>query len=267
MQEYTRAGPLLVRGFRGFQQLALNLINQSREQRGFFPAFGEQIAQQTLPAKITHRPEIRRDLVGLARADLGHDRPTRVFRGRDIELDRIKRLGRQVHLGVEGFVFETEGVAGLVQEQQVFAFDIEDNRVGVFRVRQLPAVQQTVQQKGGIGRLGGNAGHAADIHMRALAAVQKIEVAVHNFLAGQGQANRKLALHGVHEQGLGKFLIRDRAHRVARHGRIIILGHQAGHFDVGGNRQFNRQAAFGLHHVGVKRRALMAGADDIDHAE
>ena len=170
-------------------------------------------------------------------------------------------------MGVEGLVFNVHDVTGFIQEQQVLAFDIEDNGVRVFRIGQMPAVQQTVEQKGGIGRLGRDTGHAADIHMRALAAVQKIEVAVYDFLAGQGQADRELALHLVHEQGLRELFILDRTDRIARYRRIIILRYQAGYFDVRGDGEFNGQTAFRLNHVRVKRRALMACPDDIDHAE
>ena len=67
--------------------------------------------------------------------------------------------GRQAEARVAGGLVVGELGVGVVEEQQVLALDVEDERLGVGRLGAEHArVEQAVEQEGGVGGLGGHAG-------------------------------------------------------------------------------------------------------------
>ena len=82
---------------------------------------------------------------------------------------------------------------GVVEEEQVLALDVEDERLRVGRLgAQHARVEQAVEQEGGVAGLGGDAGDAGDVDVGALGAVEEVEVEVDR-LAVAGQAAREAA--------------------------------------------------------------------------
>src|SRR6266508_6672918 len=100
----------------------------------------------------------------------------------------------------------------------------------------MTAVEQAVEEKCRVGSLGSNARDATDVDVRAFAAIKKVEVTVHNLFAGEGQTERKLALHLIHEQRPLVLFAGYDPHRVSGYGRIVVFGVEAGDLYMSGDR-------------------------------
>src|SRR2546425_13246337 len=116
----------------------------------------------------------------------------------------------------------------------------------------MTTMEQTVKKKGGVGCLGGDARDPTDMDVRALAAAEEVEVAVHHLFAGERQTERKLALHLVHEQRPLVLFAGYDPHRISGYGWIVVFRIKPGHLHMRGNRQLDRQATLCFHDIGVK---------------
>ena len=124
----------------------------------------------------------------LAAAGVGHRDRRSPLDGRP-QPNRLERPGGEPERGVVGPVLVGQPRVGLVEEQQVLALDVEDQRLGVGRlVAEHVTVEERVEQEARVGRLGGDAGDAGDVHVRAAAAVEERQVDVDR--AG-GRARRR----------------------------------------------------------------------------
>ncbi len=99
---------------------------------------------------------------------------------RSQDANGVKRPRRKAKPVVPGErIFGKHGV-GLVEKEEVFALDVEDDRFcppGF--VTQHARVEQREEQKGRVTGLGGNTRDAADVDMCSLGAIDKIEVQEH----------------------------------------------------------------------------------------
>ena len=87
-----------------------------------------------------------------------------------------------------------EADVGVVEEQQVLALHVEDQRLGVDRLGAEHArVEQGVEQERGVGGLGGDARDAADVDVRAAGAVEELEVEVQRLVVDDRARSGSLA--------------------------------------------------------------------------
>jgi hypothetical protein len=227
---------------------------------------GEQERQQVVAAELVQGPEERLDAVGTGR-DVRNGR-RRPGPGRGPHPHRPECLGGQAKPGVPLALDVVEFDVGMVEEQQVLALDVEDERLGVDRPRpQHAAVEDGVEQEGGIGGLGGHTGDARDVDVGATAAVEELQVE-HQRLTRTRQPDGEPFGHPVEEERLIAFGALGLAHRVAGPGRDEDLGLEPGGGDLGGLGHLGRQHAVGdEEHVGVETGALVAGPHLADHPE
>ena len=137
--------------------------------------------------------------------------------------------GRQPQWRVSIAILRRQAGVGVVEEQQVLALDVEDQRRRVGRLgAQHPAVEQRVQQERGVAGLGGDAGDPADVDVSPLRAVEEVDVEI-DPLAVAGEPGREPSLDpGDIERFVA--LGADRpTHRRTRQGRHERLGHHPGH--------------------------------------
>ena len=140
---------------------------------------------------------------------------------------RLERRGLQTDLVVLGAPLGCSAVRP-VEEQEVFTFDVEDERLAVLACRaEHVGVEHRVQQEGGVARLGGDARDAGDVDVRAARAVDEIDVQIER-TAVAAQADRQPALHRVEVEGDVALLARGPAHLGAGRGRHVHLGLEPG---------------------------------------
>ena len=179
--------------------------------------------------------------------------------------DRLERAGLQPERPVLGAVLVGQPDVGLVEEQQVLAFDVEDQRLCVRRlVAEHVAVEQPVEQETRVARLGRDAGDAGDVHVRAAASVEKREVDVHRKPVARDPGGEPL-LHLIEVQ---RFIARASGCAgdcVARSRWHVQLGLEACADDVRGPCELDgQQPLIGEEHVAVKAAALVPRADHVD---
>ena len=183
------------------------------------------------------------------------------------DLHARERLGGKAHLRVGRAVVGREPAVLLVEEQQVLALHVEDERV---RVRGLAAEgtrgEEAVEQERRVARLGGDAGDARDADVGAARAVEEVEVR-EDGLAVAREADRQPPLHAVEEERLVAARALGPAHLAPGQRRHEDLGLDARHLDVRGLRHDRRQhALLDQEHVGVELGALVARAHQVDDA-
>ena len=156
---------------------------------------------------------------------------------------------------------------GLVEEEQILTFHVEDQRVCVGGGRPEHAgAEQRMQHEHRVGRLGGDTRDAGDVHVRAACAVEEFQVPVDD-LTVAAQPEREASGHLIEEEGALAVIPCRALHRAARQRWHVDLGLQASDADVRGPRRAGRQDRL-LHQkdVGVELHALVPGFHDIDHA-
>ncbi len=232
---------------------------------------GEEEAQHALAAKLTQRPEVSLHALG-ARARVGDD-----------DVPPLRRrpqpyVGERAHREAQRLVLRVLAVrqlgVRLVQPEQVFAFDVEDDGVRRVRVAQRRGVEQPVEQEQRVGRLRRNAADAADVDVGAAAAVEELEVAVDRQAVARKAGREARVAHFVEVQRQLAVLNRRPTHSAPR-----TRGHQhlalglrrahrdARHRDVRDRRDVDGQrAALGAEHIGVEARALVGRLDLVDDA-
>ena len=169
----------------GVAQPRRHVVDHHRVLLAVVLGIGEQERQQLVAAELLDGPEERGD-VALAGGDVGAGVGVAAHR-RGEAGDRAERPGRQPQPGVAGRLIVAQPRVGVVEEEQVLALDVEDERLGVGGLgAQHPGVEQAVEQEGGVAGLGGHARDAADVDVGAAAAVDELEVEVEGLVvAGQ----------------------------------------------------------------------------------
>ena len=230
---------------------------------------GEQERQQALLAELGDGPEVGAHAVG-AGADVGRGVGVALAR-RGQHADVAERPGGQPEPGIGGGTVVVELGVGVVEEQEVLAFHVEHQRLGVGGLRpEYAGVEEGVEQEGGVAGLGGHAADAADVDVGALGAVEEVEVDVDR-LAVAAAPGHQLALHVVVVQRR----IPLRAHRPAdlraRQRWHEDLRHHPGDLHHCGLRHLGRQQPVGdEEHVALEASPLVPGPhlpDDAVEAE
>ena len=145
-------------------------------------------------------------------------------------------IRRQPELAVPLDALLVEAQVGAIEEQQVLTLHVEDQRLGVGRLRtEHPRSEHRVEQERGVGGLGRHAGHATDAHVRAARAVEKVDVRKQR-LAVTSEADRESAIHRVEQERAVTFLADGAPHGCAgarRHERLGLhaCGAHLGGFD------------------------------------
>jgi hypothetical protein len=148
----------------------------------------------------------------------------------------------------------------VVEEQQVLALDVEDQRLRIDGVlTERAGVEQAVEQERGVGGLRGDTRDPGDVDVRAARAVEELEVDVDRLVV-TGKAGGQPFLHRVEVQGLVALL----ADRLADDGTG-----QRGHEDLGLDPGQGHLRGLGhlagedpvldQEHVGVEASPLVAG--------
>ena len=161
---------------------------------------------------------------------------------------------------VAGGLVVAEVDVGVVEEQQVLALDVEDERLGVGRLGPEHArVEQAVEQERGVGGLGGHARHAADVDVGAAGAVEELEVEVEGLVVAGQPGGQQLA-HLREQQGVVALGAGRLAHLLARQRRHEDLGLEPGGQHLGGLADLGGQHAVGDEEdVAVEPGALVRG--------
>ena len=122
--------------------------------------------------------------------------------GRCEHADRLERAGDEPEGAIAVALLLVELRVVVIEEEEVLALHVEDERVGVGRVLAEHArVEERVEEKGRVRRLRRNAGDARDVDVRAAGAVDEVEVGDEHG-AVPAEPDRELALHAVEEQRL-----------------------------------------------------------------
>ena len=242
----------------GVAQLGDDVVHDHRVLLAVVLGVGEQERQQLLPAELLDGPEEGRD-VALPGGDVGAGVGV-VADGRGEERHGLERPRGQAEVGVAGRLVVAQVDVGVVEEQQVLALDVEDERLGVGRLGAEHArVEQAVEQEGGVGGLGGHARDAADVHVGAAGAVEELEVQVEGLVVTRQAGGQQLA-HLREQQGLVALGPRGLAHLLARQRRNEDLGLEAGGEHLRGLADLGGQHAVGHEeHVAVEAGALVGG--------
>ncbi len=156
---------------------------------------GEQEGKELLLDELGDGPVVG---VGADRAggDVGDDL-VGALAGRAVDGDRVERVGLEAHAAIAVAVLVAELGVEVVEEQQVLALHVEDERLGVDRLRTERArVEERVEEERGVGGLGRHARDAADVDVRAAGAVEELEVEVQR-LVTMIDADGELGLHLV----------------------------------------------------------------------
>ena len=192
---------------------------------------GEEERQQPLLAELLERPEERLDAGGSG-PDWGwRRRVARARRGDDA--DAGERARGQAEAAVAVSLGVVEPGVGVVEEQQVLALDVEDQRLGVgLGGAEHARVEQRVEQEGGVGGLGGHAGDARDVDVGAPGAVEELHVEEER-LAVARQPGRDLLGHVVEVEGAAALVAGGLAHVGAGQRRHEDLGLEPGGHDLG----------------------------------
>ena len=190
-----------------------------------------------------------------------------VLAGRAVDGDRVERVGLESHAPVALTVLVGEADVGVVEEQQVLALHVEDQRLGVDRLGAEHArVEEGVEQERGVGGLGRHARDAADVDVRAAGAVEELEVEVQR-LVTMIDADGELGLHLIEVERLVALRSLGAVHRGAGQRRHEDLGLDAGREDLGDlARLRGEDAVLDEEHVGVEACALVASLDLADDA-
>ena len=124
-------GAAVVDLLRLFAQARGHVVDHDRVLLAVVFGVGEQEAQKLLGAELVEGPEERGDRV-VAAADVGGG-AARVALGRRPELDALKRcrLEAEVHVAIELGGVLPDRLVGSVEEEEVLALDVEDQRLGV----------------------------------------------------------------------------------------------------------------------------------------
>ena len=226
---------------------------------------GEQERKELLLDELGDGPVVG---VGADRAggDVGDDL-VGALAGRAVDGDRVERVGLEAHAAVAVAVLVAELGVEVVEEQQVLALHVEDQRLGVDRLRAEHArVEEGVEEERGVGGLGRHARDAADVDVRAAGAVEELEVEVQR-LVTMIDADGELGLHLVEVESLVALLALGAADRGARQRRHEDLGLDACGEDLGDlARLRGEDAVLDEEHVGVEASALVASLDLADDA-
>ena len=187
---------------------------------------GERERQQVVFDELRDRPVEAVDALRAA-GDVGLGVVVALARRR-VHLDRLERARDEPERAVPVPLRLVEPGVVVVEEEEVFALDVEDQRVRVGRVLVEHArVEQGVEEEGRVRRLRRDAGDPRDVDVRAACAVDEVEVGEQR-LAVAPEPDRQLALHAVEEERL---VARDAlrpVHLRARTRRDVHLGLDAG---------------------------------------
>ena len=124
------------------------------------------------------------------------------LRGGAYTVDRLERARDEPERAVPVPLRLVELGVVVVEEEEVFALHVEDQRVRVGRVvAEHARVEQGVEEEGGVGRLRRDAGDPRDVDVRAARAVDEVEVGEQR-VAVAAEPDRQLALHAVEEERL-----------------------------------------------------------------
>ena len=260
-------GAAVVDLLRLFAQARRHVVDHDRVLLAVVLGVGEQEAQELLGAELVEGPEERGDRV-VAAADVGGG-AARVALGRRPELDALKRrrLEAEVHVAIELGGVLPDRLVGSIEEEEVLALDVEDQRLGVLGLAaEHPGVKERVEQEGGVGGLGGDAGDARDVDVRAASAVEELEVEI-EALAVAREAGREPVLHPVEEQRLVAIGAGGAPHLVARARRHEHLGLEPrGHHHAGFGHLGRELPVLDQEHVAVEASSFVAGANLGDDA-
>jgi hypothetical protein len=158
----------------------------------------------------------------------------------------------------------TEPPIGVVQEQEILALDIEDERLGIssFMAENF-RTEEAEEQEACVASLGGDARDARNIHVRTAPAVKKREIEIDG-KAVTREAGGESLLHAIEMEREVAVLPGDPKHDIAGARR-----HPGFRFDAGGDnpratRDFERQHALvGKEDIAFETAALVLGADQI----
>ena len=242
-----------------------HVVHDDRVLLPFVPGVGEEEGEQFVPAELGQRPEERGHAVGTAAGAGGGGGVPQA--GRRPQLDAREGRGREVQCGIARHLFPVEVAVGPVEEEEVLALHVEDQRLGVVGARaQLPRREERVEQEDGVAGLGGHARDPADVHVGAPGAVHEFQVGVDD-LAVAREARRDAALHAVEEEGLVAGFADGLADDLARHRRHEDLRFEAGRQHLGGLGHLCREhPVLDQEDIAVEARAFVPDAQVGDHA-
>ena len=154
----------------------------------------------------------------------------------------------------------------MIQEQQVLAFDIENQAFGVRGCgTEHPRVEQRIQQERRVAGFGGNAGDSADVDMRALGSVDEVEIKIDRILIA-AQSGGQTAFDLVEVERCVSFSFDRSPYLSSWKRRHKGLGHDSSHLYQGCLRHLRWQDSVrNQEHVAVEAGTLVAGpnlADD-----
>jgi hypothetical protein len=217
---------------------------------------GEEERQQLVLAELADRPEERGDVAGPG-GDVGAGVGV-VAGGRGEEGHRPERPGGQAQAGVAGGLVGGQLGVGVVEEQQVLALDVEDQRLGVGGIGPEHAgVEHAVEEEAGVGGLGRHARDTTDVDVGTPAAVEELEVEEERLVVAR-QARRQPVPHLVEQQRLVTFGPRRLADALARQRRHVDLGLEPRGQHLGGLADLGRQDPVAdQEHVGLHAGALV----------
>ena len=179
---------------------------------------------------------------------------------RRVHGDVAERAGREAEGAVLVPVFLGGAHVLVIEEEQVFALHVEDQRFGVARLGAEHArMEDAVQEERGVGGLRRDAGDAGDVDVRTAGAIEELEVRVER-LAVAPEPDRQALVHPIEVEGEIALVPRRPAHGRARKRRHVDLGLHARREDLRGFDRLRRQHAVGdEEHVGVEVCAFVAG--------
>src|SRR5947209_8114378 len=239
-------------------QARLYAVDQRREAAGFLVGLSKEEAQEALFAEFFHGPAISCNALGTGAG----------FRDQLFFIAAHRRKQPHAGKGSDGQSqalilsagFRLDGVIGGVEKQQVFAFDVENQcmSVGLFGAEKVLRLENTVQQKSGIGSFGGHARYSGDVYVSATAAVEELEITVHDLLVA-GESQQEALLHGVKEECLLTVSTGGLIYGVSGQRRDEDFRLDAGDSDVSFNGYPQRKnTLFGEEDIGLQPGAFVA---------
>jgi hypothetical protein len=161
---------------------------------------GEHEPKERLTDDVAHRPEVRADTV-LTAAGV-RCRYIDPLPYRCPNPDRVEWAGREAEQSVAFATCLVEPSVRAIEEQEIFALDVEHERL---RVRRLGPehirVEERVEQEAGVGRFRRHAGDPRDVHVSAAAPIEEGEVEVDRLPVARQPGDEAL-LHRVEVKSL-----------------------------------------------------------------
>jgi hypothetical protein len=226
---------------------------------------GEHVRHQAIGAELGQCPVERVD-AGQAAGDIRGSRGV-AGAGRGIDGHVRERAGREAELRIRGDRRLVQPGVRVVEEQQILALHIEDQRLRVGRFATEHArPERAVEQERREARLGGHAGDAGDRHVRAARTIEKLRVEIERLAVAAG-ADRDALVHPVEVEGGVPLVAGGPVDKSSGGRRDVHLGLDPGGGDLGRLLDLRGQRTFGdREHVGLEFGALVPSADLGDDA-